>query len=1603
MPTPSVPLLFPEALKSPGFWVDLGKTHGLTQKDFEWLSHLELATQSSRSQQRPPMLAESILLTINGHAPTPLAGSFVLSDTPDDKGLILYTPYGGIRKLDSRETLIDELEKQLNPATEDDDLLAFMSLARRKTLAATRHIKVSFEAIEGEVFEHQRNALTANQGLNDQALLDELSELPTLESLLDTLLDELLGSSFPGLEQSLTRVNFYATSPTEQDNPPVRRWLQSMSLSAAVLSYYRDQRWPAGQEPEFFHPKRTPQGNDQQHWETAVKTASGKLISLLSRQVERFWSGGSADGATRREFFARAIREQARADIVLKREAEIITAQQSTALHTLIQPAAGTARSPTLETVRLWEYQANYVELAGSLMISHANAYLYTPTQGLQVLADYKDLKDTLLSKFKASGHEDEIYGLLSLEERNRFIGFNQPQVTGEVVSGAIFTTLFEAIIRKQLQNLEYVLQVFRHSDGTVDIHALFDKALDIRAMISERLLALEANGRWSTRPVLTGSQQPSTVLADKAAAFEKTFNDVESAIKTEFAAQPLALQAVQQTYLANMKPRLAHALSVGLRGEANLRVINSTFRKADRAIVDTIFNPDQPERKNRRALNGFRPDAYKLVLECSGEKNVLPLANCVVLTERGGLDPQHSGRAILWTPAEGLEVFNHVSDLKRVLNQRLLDPLQRLALLENLTPTQRKFHRRYSLGSLRLIEGNVLHELAQSSIERFLAGCEYVRSQSLTSAQQVTALEQLAQTVSDTNLHRAAAIARAINHQQSLPAWLGMAGVDEQQLHIELLEQYRHNVTDDKDYLHGLPTLRTFVHGRLKSLLGSRFPTAVLDPDNIAITPNLALAGPSRTLTEFALNHVSVAQGTGFTIRSSEREPLPQGLDQSAIRQLLLSLDVQTAFAKQVTGKLLEDSDEAATRKQRFMLQLPWQLMQHAHALHLQQRLSSTAFDLIRQVLDMPDSLARASVQGAHALVRPLELIKTAGGNATATLGLYLIGPGPGQEGPQVLYTPYHSGSVFTEFENEASLVSAFCKIGPLQDLLIRRLPEDQRTLFSNLLQDTVGQPSEITLASSPLEGNLLAQLFTDNVTLISHLLGSQSEITAQAEWEAAKNLFSKGIKLVAGLLPGKLAYGPFLWHSYKHFKDSAEALQEHHWKQALQEFIAGAVQMVSLGRLSLHASTEAVPATVETEPVKSDLASAHWSQLKPTAPARTLLQPFEATTVALKDLVKNQADGTYDDSIGKLRYAAIAGKVYRVAKPGAVWRITKTLVDGPSLRSTPSEKLVIDPDRHTVHYGKAVSKMINEYTASREVSRILNIEAVGMEQIRARHPAKASQIVKAIDLARYYAFNSLHNLAQARHLVKGTRLDGLFKIVFDVKDVDTDLLDKIKKAITPICTALVDPDDDLMNTERFVVGSTKDPQDVLIAFVIDEDSRRHVHFTQRFFDQQLGQYNACLTEPFDVDGHAQAATLIHEFSHAITQSADIAYLEARRPFSDLISSITSFGASLKTRQERYQREALSLATPRDELFARWSNELQEWISLDSIPGAENAGKAILKITGCKKMADARSAFRNPVNADLRIDTILRNADSIAYLICQMGRQLDPVPVSTP
>ncbi|WP_096515367.1 dermonecrotic toxin domain-containing protein [Pseudomonas izuensis] len=1603
MPSAPSPLFFPEVRHAPGHWTELGETHGLTQKDFEWLCHVQWLTQANRNLQTPPMLAERILVRA-GTLSLPLAGCFALSATPDDKGEMLYTPYSGIKKFVSRTALSGHLKNQLDSAGEDDDLLAFMSLSARKMLAEAGDITVIFQTIDGDIFDDQRDVIENNLLTNDQAMLDELQKLPTLDTLLDTVLEGLLKADFPGLDQRRTLVSFYSATTNhtvDTQDSKSRRWTHSMTLKEAVLSYYRHQRWPSGQHAEFSHPQRVPLAVDQKHWQTAVVRAAEGLVSQLSIQLQHFWNQASVDGATRRAFFSRAIAEKARADLLLKREAEVITPEQSRALHSLIVPTTSTPPTQNLETVRLWEYKANYVELAGSLMISQgsSNAFLYTPASGFQVLKDYKDLITTLRKKSVVAGHDDELYDLMSLEERQRFIGYHEPQASGAVISGSVFTALFEAIITKQLQNLEYAFGVFRHSDGMVNIQAYVDKALDMRSMINAQLPTLDAQGRWSTRPVVTG-EQPSMVLEDTAAIFVKTLDSVESALRTDFAAQPLDTLAKQTLYLENMKPRLAHALSVGVRGEATLRELAGKLRNDDWLIVDTVFNPDKPDRKSRPAVRGFHPDAFSLVLECSGETDVWPLANCVLVTERGGLDIQHSGRAILLTPAAGLETFATVAAARQQLNLRLLDSDKRSVLLENLSPAQQKFHRRYSLNSLRLIECNLLQHLAQSRIDLFLARCMDVRSWKLATAKQSTTFKALTQILIDTHLRRATSIAQAITRQQSLPAWLGMAPVDEQQLHVELLQQYLHNVPDERDYLHGIKPLKAYVHETLKTLLDNRFPHASLNPDDIEITPNLSLAGSAQSLTEFALNHVNAAQGTGFKVASKTTSRLPATLDQSAVRQLLLSLGIQTAYAQQVTNHLVTDSTQAVPRWQRFVQQVPWQLLHHAHELKLQQRLSDGAFDLIRQVLDMPDAVARAAVSGANAIVRPLQLIKTAGATAVAAQGLYLIGPGAGQKGSHVLYAPYYSGDVFTEFDNETSLVAAFNTPGPLQEFLLRRLPDTKRAGFRNLFNSTVGHVSEITLGASVIGGHLLTHLFNDHTALLPRMLASQADPDGASDWEAVKHLFSAGINLISGLLPGKLAYGRFLWQAYKDFKDSAEALQDHHWKKALRDFIDGMAQMISLGKLSLDSQTETVATTPPTAPpVATAVAALRWSQVKSTSSQRTRLQHFETSTVQLKDLKKDSAKGTYLDEASKLRYAPIAGKVYPVEKTGAAWRMIKDRQEGPVLLPTSDNQLVSDPDIHTVHYGKTLSKMHNKFVASHEARQVLNIEARGMADIRAKFPQRAAMLVNAIDMARFYAFNSLHNLVQLKTLIPGTRLDIFLKEFFDISQVDASLIAKIKAVIVPVCNALVDPDNDLLSGDRLVCGSNKYSSSEVVAFVDTRDPIKRVHLSEHFFDQQLDWYKSSLIEPFDVDAHSQASTLIHELAHQTIKAVDIVYVEARRPFSDLVETITGYGQALRQQQIDFQRQALSLHTPKEELFSRWNDVLDSWVSFDEVPTAYHEVEAILDITGSATIAQARDAFLSAQNAEHRINIILRNADSIARLICEMGRQLDPVP----
>ncbi|WP_434657380.1 hypothetical protein J3P96_12125 [Pseudomonas sp. R3-56] len=1599
MTSANPPLLFPEIFKARRL-NELTAPHRLTQADLDWLHHAALPNYTQRGEQSPAMTIETITLDVQGKPFIPLAGCLVLS-AQGDHPAFLYTPYGGITKFDSPETLEQKLDEMLATPLERDELFCLLSLSQRNELYGASFQKTR-RTVYGDPLETRLASISNAQEVNAQAMVHELLQVPSLAAMLDQILQELLDN----FDHKQARVSL---SLIKGADVPLQQWTRNMPLSDAVLVYFHHQGWPDGYEAAFTHPSTEESPANALHWQTMVKLTARNLVRHLTDRLEAYWDAASVLNISRRQFLSRVIDDKLRSAIVIEREKGQLTEAQSSELHRLFRPSRHDERLMFIETIRLWEHETHSVELAGSLMISANGHYLYTPGKGIQQVDHHLGFRDTLLGPPTAAPQMDALYGLLSLEERNRLLRFDAPQVSGKEVSLPVAESLGQAIIAKQLDNIYFALEMSRQ--GEVDIHALLDKALDIRTLIDNGLLDQKVDGHWGARAAFYGNLRPSNFIADVLHRKLKTYDSVQKAFDSEFTELPHSSESeLLDSELRKLLPKLCSTFSLGIREEAELRQLNGTLSTDAHKLINSVFafDANYPDREQRPSVKGFRPDVYSLKLTCTteGATTAVSPASCFLLTERGGLDTPFSGMAILWFPTCGLKVFPSVALASQQLNQYLSNSRSRFDVLTNLTPTQRNPHARYQLEAFELIEGNVLVNRMTSFSEHFAAEHAYLRALQigdwrLTEPAMLESLKALLDKGAATNLPVAERIAHAYRFQQKLPAWLGAASLEDQRQHIELLEQYRNSVTEDKDYLDGIEPLRNYVDRTLKALLETRFPDTGLDPATLLISPHLALAGPASSLTDFALNHLDSRQRPGFTISSVLSQKLPDHLNEAALRQMLLSLGTSTRYRAHVLDKLSDSAEGIEQRKSRFYQQLPWQLLQHAHARYLQQNLSSLAFSLISQVFDMPDSIARLEADGAEAIIRPMELIKTQGAEAVKATGLYLIGSSVDAKAPHILYSPYHEGNVFTEFENETKVIAAFNAPGVLQDMLIHRLPESQQATFRNLFASTAGKLSEITLASNPI-ANLLGTLFNDNTSLLAGMLKTHTDGTRQFDWQTVVHLFSTGIKALGRELPGKLALIETLKDAYEDFKASSEDFQQGNWGAGLHDFICGAAEMVSLGWLNRDDTFGLLdpvgPAALPRPAVKAS----HWRHL--TSAARTDLQPFEALKVSLADLKKHPFDGTYEALASGKHYAPVFGKVFQVAKAAHDWRITHGHAEGPVLkRSSESGQWLIDPDSRHIRYGKVMSTLTDMHSDF-NAKEVINIEARGMKQIRRMSPSRANMIEQALETARHYSRNALQNLEQVKGgMPAGSRLDTFLTTFLGVRVIDARLVEKIHTAIAPICQTLADPLWLHKNGSRIVIGIAKSANYDASAFVFEAGKGGRIYLTQEFFAMVPHWYNSAVPDTFNVDAHAQGSTFIHELSHLLCDTLDIVYLGAYLPFHDLISTVTQLAQKKADEQKDLQLNGFSWTTPRARLFTDWDRATHSFKSLDLLPKHKDTVRKILQITSTANLEQARDAFLDLNSADRRIDVMFKNADSIALLICELGRQLDPPPVATP
>ncbi|MBO0496597.1 DUF6543 domain-containing protein [Pseudomonas sp. Marseille-Q1929] len=1072
--------------------------------------------------------------------------------------------------------------------------------------------------------------------------------------------------------------------------------------------------------------------------------------------------------------------------------------------------------------------------------------------------------------------------------------------------------------------------------------------------------------------------------------------------------------RSLPDQFVQNHGPFMLKALMHGLRSEAELRLLNHTLSPNHFAIIDTVLRDDSMTRDKRHGLRGFLPDAFSLTLALNNEKALHPLANCFVLTERGGLDPELSGEVVLWTPQRGYEPFASLTDLRGSLEQRLEHSQQRVALLQNLSIGLRAPHQTYELGPLQRIDGHFLQNRQQSNLALDQAAIDHWTSLSLSPTQLQRCLDEQMLRLAPSNIDKAKAIAQAIVQQHALPVWLGMASTAEQLLHAELLEQHRLSAPDNQDYLHGLPDLREHVASNLTTLLKARYPDAHLDPEDILIPARIVLNGHTQSLTDFAMRHLPYLVPDNLTPKARGSTPLPASLDGSAVVQLVRQLDIGKTYRDLLDTHLSADTDAARQRRHLFCQQLPWQLLRHAHEEHLDERLSAAAWGFIQQIFDMPDAVARDAVTGATAMIRPLELVATAGATPVKVVGMYVIGPRAKATGPLVLYAPYAPINVLKEYGSEEKLLDDINAPGPLQAWVIRQLGDPEQATFRNLFNpapDQIADEKEeeekeekekkeekVSLTSKPIRGNILRQLFHDNTAQLLKMLACQFEKEGRSQWDGITSLLREGIPTALQFIAGKLKFPLTVWRSFKLFDASAEALQAQHFSEGLHTFARGLATMASLRKqLDALLPTATVPQAPAPAPAPAQgpAPGSTIDSLDITDPLRTGLQRFEDVAVALTDLQLNPRTHVYTQPVNNRTYVPVAGRVYPVARIGEHWRVSLSNELGPYVERNAQGQWVLDLSLHEPSFGPAVSRLRGHVITQRTIRASINIEAQGMRAIRALDLDKVLCIVRALNVALYYTVTCRRNLnAFAQERDTNSRVGRVLTEMFGMVTFSPTQVSKILDRVREIENGLLAGDLIRLDSQRFVCGKASRNAEETLAFVIPDEAEKRIYLLSLFFDPGLMDfYTGHLDGPFDVDDHVRAATLIHEISHLESHTEDIAYMDAAHPFLDLIKRGTSEGLKKYTTLEHVQSTALSVLTPATQLFKAWNRYEQVWKDLGQTGSTKTYDK-VLNLTGAKTLEEARQIF--VTDSDRRMDIILANADSVTYLISHLGRQLD-------
>ncbi|MDB6144862.1 MAG: Uncharacterized protein JWP80_3906 [Pseudomonas sp.] len=1110
----------------------------------------------------------------------------------------------------------------------------------------------------------------------------------------------------------------------------------------------------------------------------------------------------------------------------------------------------------------------------------------------------------------------------------------------------------------------------------------------------------------------------------------EQQFSSSLTAQTQAFAEQPLRLPDSQ----LQPGPDLSDITAGLLRVELSL---DGRFDRMDsdtRVMLQQVLN--FPLRDLREHCGTDRVEVYSLSLKYDARQPPVIISNLFVMQQPShATTPEH---VTFWSPFLGIWAFDSLTELKRTLIARLRQPRERGRWLTLLSEPERSHIDRLltqsepalSIVTTRL-DGHFIELLRRPEEARQRQGIEH----SLAFAQRCRVEASLfnnliseAQRDDRVGTMLDALISALQNSifEAQLPQWMKEAPLTDLWQYVNILKRFYASSDPERDFLFDIPLLRDFARKQVLGQLRLDFPDQTFDPDTLMITLTRFTGTPvgtgqtpsflpaatevsSETLTDYALNHFSTIQGASLAVSGTGDTAILSLLTPAYVRELIHKVDVGTHFQALLSEKFDSTHPEYSLRRQYFFQQWPTLMLERGFQQKLQKKLSATAFDYLASLMEMPDGLARQAVDDEDIVLLPLELIAQPGASTDTIPGYYVIAPKDVTQGPVILHAIFNQDFCFKEYVDRAALEHDLRTSTTLQTQIMQRVAPEVQARYGHrsfllppvwtteFYTDFPMFPlGPVSLGNVSVRGNVLQYSFEDTISVFKAMAKTQTVTTAQADWESFTYLMTLQAEQVLMFMPGEVGLMVAGWQGLTLVQASVSSAMRRRWGQALSEFTAALAMLASAKQAAREEELfdELVDLTADETSAPPEFS---WRNAQVPAEIKVRLQAFEASDIALSNLLKDELFNLYQDPLTSKRYAAVAGKVYQVVQEQGTWSIISADKKGPQIKLNDHQQWELDL-RWGLRGGGALltrqapSGSLSVSQINAEIDKVFTVLATGMSAIRLSYRDQARRIGQAHLHAKRYLENSLDNLnVRSPTLALDTRTVAVIEAFFGVTTPSAALVGAIKHSMSRLFSALMDASLAPFSSRRFVVGLNKAGHDLTVGFTAKADPLQRIFLSERFFQAPTYKIKPRIlrTRAFNRNAHFRAVALLHELSHLSNDTFDIAYLEAHAPFLDLMADDTADLSRIKADVEEIQQRYFSHQTHSNQLFQHFRHG--RWRDLASNDPAEGK-QLVLSITGQTTLAAARPVFLN--NAEKRSELILRNADSLALLITLLGRE---------